>query len=244
MLLPKKKQETSFKSSTLTVGRKTIMSTAILRKKRVKKLVAVLATFTLVTVARKKVVKDGENLRSILVWVLCIRYPINFRKKSVSVLFDPDNEVNAVHPIFAKKLSLPIRPMDIGAQKINSITLNTYEIVVAAFLVTNKANQIRFFKEIFLMANVSLEVVFGILFFTLNSADVDFLDWKLWWRTYTTKKALPTIRRVKLVDKKEFAAATLEPEHETYVVHVGLVSFIILSSSIALPNSSPLELDV
>ena len=31
-----------------------------------------------------------------------------------------------------------------------------------------------------------------------------------------------TTRRVELVGKKEFAAAVLDPEHETYVVHVGL----------------------
>ena len=38
--------------------------------------------------------------------------------------------------------------------------------------------------------------------------------------------------------KKEFAAAVLDPEHETYVVHVGSVS------SDASPSSSPLKLDV
>ena len=59
------------------------------------------------------------------------------------------------------------------------------------------------------------------LFLTLSGADVNFLDRKLRWKTYTTEEALPTIRRVKLVGKKEFAAAELDPEHETYVVHVG-----------------------
>ena len=38
--------------------------------------------------------------------------------------------------------------------------------------------------------------------------------------------------------KKKFAAAALDPEHETYVVHIGLVS------SNALSSSSPLELNV
>ena len=75
-------------------------------------------------------------------------------------------------------------------------------------------------------------------FFTLSGADINFLNWKLWWRTYTTKKAFLTTRRVKLVGKKEFAAATLDPEHETYVIHVKSVN------SDALPSSSPLELNV
>ena len=74
------------------------------------------------------------------------------------------------------------------------------------------------------------------LFSTLGGADVDFLDRELMWRTYTTEKALPTTRRVELVGKKEFAAAELDPEYETYVVHVGSVS------SDASPSSSPLNI--
>ena len=85
---------------------------------------------------------------------------------------------------------------------------------------TDKANQVRFFEETFLVANVSPEVVFGMPFLTLSGVDVDFLDRELRWRTYTTEEALPTTRRVELVGKKEFAAAALDPEHETFVVHV------------------------
>ena len=80
------------------------------------------------------------------------------------------------------------------------------------------------------MANVSPEVVFRISFLTLIGADVHFLDWKLWWRIYTIKKALPTIKRIELICKKEFAAAKLNSEHETYVVHIGSVSSVTLFS--------------
>ena len=67
-----------------------------------------------------EVVKDGKESKDEypnLTWVPCIRYPIIFRKKSVSMLtlFDSDIEVNAIHPIFARELGLPIRPTDIGA---------------------------------------------------------------------------------------------------------------------------------
>ena len=116
-------------------------------------------------------------------------------------LFDLGSEVNAVHPAFAKELGLLIRPTDVGAQKIDGTTLDTYEMVVAAFLIKNKANQVRFFVETFLMANVSLEVVFGMIFFTLSGADVDFLGREFRWKTYTTEEALPTTRRVELVGK-------------------------------------------
>ena len=73
------------------------------------------------------------------------------------------------------------------------------------------------------------------LFLTLSGADVDFFGRELRWKTYTTKEALPTIRHVELVSKKEFTAAELDPEHETYVVHVGSVS------SVASPSSFPLD---
>ena len=195
-------------------------------------------TSTPVSIARKEAV--GENLASNLAQVLCIRYLINFRKKSVLAFFDLGSEVNAVYPAFAKELSLPIRSIDIRAQKIDGTALETYEMIVAAFLVENKANRVRFFEETFLVANVSPEVVLEMPFFTLSGADVDFLGRELRWRIYTTKEALLTTRRVKLVGKKEFAAAALDPEYETYIVHVGLISSnASLSSSI-----SQLELNV
>ena len=46
------------------------------------------------------------------------------------------------------------------------------------------------------------------------------------------------MRRVKLVGKKEFAAAALDPEHETYVVHIGSACFVVS------PSFSPLNIDV
>ena len=177
----------------------------------VKKLVTVLSTSMLVIVAREEVI--GENFN--FVQVPCICYPINFGKKSVSVLFDLGSEVNTVHLAFAKELGLPIKPTDVGAQKIDGTTLETYGIVVAAFSVEDKVNRVRSFEETFLVTNVSPEVVLGMPFFILSSADVDFLGRELQWRTYSTEEALPTIRRVKLVGRKEFAAAALDPEHET-----------------------------
>ena len=185
------------------------------------------------TVAREE--EFDENLGARVSYIC---YPINFGKKSVSALFDSGSEVNAVHPAFAKELGLPIRPTDVGAQKIDGTTLETYRMVVAAFSMENKTNQVRFFEETFLVANVSPEVVFGMLFLILNSADVDFLGRELRWRIYSTEEALPTTRRVELVGKKEFAAAALDPERETYVVHARSVR------SDVSPSSSPLKLDV
>ena len=57
--------------------------------------------------------------------------------------------------------------------------LDIFGIVVVAFSITDKANQVRFFKKTFLVTNVSPEIVFKMLFLTLSGADVDFLSWKL-----------------------------------------------------------------
>ena len=81
-------------------------------KTEVKKLIIVLATSTPVNVARGKAV--GENLGSNLIRVLCIRYHINFGKKSISALFDLGSEVNAVYLTFAKELGLLIKATNIG----------------------------------------------------------------------------------------------------------------------------------
>ena len=159
---------------------------------------------------------------------------VQFKKSKVQVqaLIDSKSEVNAIYLTFAKQPGLFIRPTDFGAQKIDGTTLDTYKMIVAAFLVKNRANQVRFFEETFLVASVSPKVVFRISFLTLNEAHVDFSGQELRWRTYTTKETLPTTKYIKLVGKKEFAVVALDPKHETYVVHVGSVS------SDALPSSS------
>lgn len=95
-------------------------------------------------------------------------------------LFDLASEVNAIYPTFAKESSLPIRTIDVRAEKIDSTMLDNYKMIVAAFLVIDKENQVRFFKEIFLVTNFSLQIVFIMLFLILGDANTDFLDWKLW----------------------------------------------------------------
>ena len=138
------------------------------------KLVLVLATSTSITGAREEALEC----------VPCIHYLVQFKKNiskaQVQALINSRSEINGIHSIFAKQLGLLIRLTDIGAQKIDSITLGTYEMVVVAFLMKDKANRVRFFKETFLVANVSPEVVFVMPFLILSGADVDFSDGELW----------------------------------------------------------------
>ena len=54
----------------------------------------------------------------------------------------------------------------------------------------------------------------------MSNANVDFQAWNLQWRSYTTRDVLSTTKRVELIEKKEFAAAALDPEYEAFVLHV------------------------
>ena len=223
----------------------------------VKKLVSVSATFMPMTRTREEVVeaaksvgtakavetvevdkdgKESEDEYPNLAQVPCIWYPITFRKKSVSVLalLDPGSEVNTIHSSLAQELGLPIRRTDVGAQKIDGIILDTFGMVVTVFSMINKANQVRLFEKTFLVANVSPKILLRMLFLTWSGADVDFWGRGLWCRTYITEEALSTIRYVELVGKKEFAAAALNLEHETYIVHFGSVNSNALTSSFPL----------
>ena len=79
-----------------------------------------------------------------------------------------------MQPSFAKQLGLLIRSTDIAVEKFDGTILHTYEMIVAAFSVMDKANRVRFFEKTFPVANVSLGIVFGMLFFILSGADIDY----------------------------------------------------------------------
>ena len=129
-------------------------------------------------------------------------------------------------PAYAAKLGLQVRKTDIGAQKIDGSTLETFEMVLADFQVEDKLERVRFFQESFLLADISTEVVLGMPFLTLSNADVQFVKKELTWRSYTTAKALPTTKRVELINKKEFAKAALDENSETFVIHVASLSLV------------------
>ena len=55
----------------------------------------------------------------------------------VLALLDLGSKVNAMHPAFAKNLGFVVQTTNVGTQKIDGTTLETYGMVVAAFLVTD-----------------------------------------------------------------------------------------------------------
>ena len=144
-----------------------------------KKLVLVSATSTSMTGIRKEALEQEETIERIPYIHYLVHFKIDTSKVQVQTLIDSGSEVNAIHPAFAKQLSLSIRLTNVGFQKIDGITLDIYEMVVATFSMEDKANWVRFFEETFLVANVSPEIVLGMLFFILSGIDVDFLGWEL-----------------------------------------------------------------
>ena len=88
----------------------------------------------------------------------------------------------------------------------------------------DKLGRTRYFQETFLLADISMEVVLGMPFLTLSNADIQFAEKELTWRSYTAAEALPTTKRVEIIDKKEFARAALDEHVEAFVVHVTSLS--------------------
>ena len=84
----------------------------------------------------------------------------------------------------------------------------------------DKLKRARFFQETFLLVDISAEVVLGMLFLTLSNADVQFVEKEFPWRSYTTVKALSTIKQVELIDKKEVAKVALDEKSKTFIVYV------------------------
>ena len=160
--------------------------------------------------------KDDVTLQR----VPCVYYLIWFKKKEVPALIDSSSEVNTMTSAYASELGLRVYRIDVGAQKIDGSTLKIFGMVLASFQVEDKLGRAWFFQETFLLADISAEVVLGMPFLTLSNADVQFVEKELTWRTYTTAEALPTTKRVELIDKKEFAKVALDENSETFVIYV------------------------
>ncbi len=105
--------------------------------------------------------------------VPCIRYTVTF-KDQTEALLDSESDVNAMSQAFAQQLCLKICKTNVGAQKIDGTTLETYGMVVSAFSMSDKDGRKRFFEESFLLADVRSDIVLRMSFITMSNADVNF----------------------------------------------------------------------
>lgn len=67
--------------------------------------------------------------------------------------------------MYTAKLALIIQKTDVSAQKIYSLALVTYDIVIAGFLLQEKLKTIQFLEENYLLVvTTSMKIVLKILF--------------------------------------------------------------------------------
>ncbi len=155
--------------------------------------------------------------------VPCIRYLITLKEKTEALL-DLGSKVNAMSKAFVQQLGLKICKTNVGAQKIDGTTLEIYGMVVSIFSVSDEDSREKFFEESFLVADVKLDIMLRMPFLTMSNADVNFQARDLQWRSYTTGDVLSTTRQVEFIEKKEFATAALDPEHEAFVFQVAALN--------------------
>lgn len=89
----------------------------------------------------------------------------------------------------------------------------------------DKAKKLWLFEEIFLLANISINIVLGIFLFTLSKTKNNFRNWKLNSRSYITIEALFTIKRVELIRDKELVSTVFDSDNKISIIYI--VSFTI-----------------
>lgn len=77
--------------------------------------------------------------------------------------------------IFTKKLGLRVWKMEVADEKIDGSIIKTFEIVIAFFVINNKAKKSQFFEETFFLADISIDIILEMFFLTLSNVEINFL---------------------------------------------------------------------
>ena len=79
---------------------------------------------------------DAREKALVLKRVPCIQYPVQLKKDAyetqVQALIDSGSRVNAMVPAYVLKLDLKVHLTNVGAQKIDGSTLETFGMVLAS----------------------------------------------------------------------------------------------------------------
>ena len=86
----------------------------------------------------------------------------------------------------------------------------------------------RFFQKMFLLADLSIEIVLRVLFFTFRNANIKFAQKEFIWRFYFTAKAPPTIKQVEIINRKKFANMALDEHIEAFIVYITSLAIMSL----------------
>lgn len=134
--------------------------------------------------------------------------------------------------VFVLKLGLKIYHINVKTSKIDGSILQTFKMVLASFQIEDKFGQARFFQELFLLANINVEMILGIFFLTFSNAKILFAEQKLIQRFYSIAEALLITKQVKIINKKEFTKIALDTELETFVMYIAALEFLLLGMTI------------
>lgn len=89
-------------------------------------------------------------------------------------MINSNSEINMIQLSFIEKLCFYIKKIYIDIEIIDGNKLKTSKIVIISFLFDDKKGKSQFFENTFLLANISIDVVFGIFFFTLSNVKINF----------------------------------------------------------------------
>ena len=64
------------------------------------------------------------------------------------------------------------------------------KVVIANFLIKNKVVKFKYFKKIFFIAKIKVEIIFIIFFFKFNHANILFQNQTIIYKSYIRNKAL------------------------------------------------------
>ena len=111
-----------------------------------------------------------------------------------------------MHPDFVKKFGLQIHKIKVGEQKIDSSKLDIIGMVIVFFSIKDEKRGSCFFKEIFLIANISIGVALEMFFLTLNNINIDFASCHLYYRIYIAAKMLLITSQVEMIAKERICS--------------------------------------
>lgn len=77
-------------------------------------------------------------------------------------------------PAYIAKLGFNPQKTGVGAQNIDSLPLEIYEMVSAKFLIKDSLRSIQLLKKTFLLANMSMKIILGMPFLSLSNVDIKF----------------------------------------------------------------------
>lgn len=96
-------------------------------------------------------------------------------------------------------------------------------MIIAFFLLDNKAKKSRFFKKTFLLSNISTDKTLKILFLTLNNMVINFTNYELNWSLYITIEVLLTTKRVELFKKKELLIVSFNLANKIFIIYMAFL---------------------